>query len=204
MKTNLIIYTLLLFTAISCKKKESKSINIAESKIKLDTTKLYQKTTIKHRNEEELISEYEAYISKENDTIWNQWKFYKNGIIDSSKSKFYHLSITGKKGDSVFKGILRFFSPADSIPNSRIHSRTVQFSYFQKENDSLICKEIESDQNIIYFDYKDFDNFTFEGFLSDLRFIKLDSTDEKLLLNRNYFAVDSKVSTNNTFVELLK
>ncbi|WP_146035285.1 hypothetical protein [Formosa algae] len=102
------------------------------------------------------------------------------------------------------KGTISFYSPADSIPQSKISSRNVTFLYLQRENDSLIFKEIKTNKNVIHFEYKDLDSLKFVGFISDLRFIEMDSVPEKLLLNRNFFAVDSEVSTNNSFVELLE
>src|SRR5690606_11560487 len=100
-------------------------------------------------------------------------------------------------------GRISFFSPADSIPKSKINSRHVTFIYLQKENDSLIFKEIKTDKNVIHFDYKNFDNLSFVGYISDYRFIEIDSMPEKFLLNRNDFAIDSEISTNNPFIELL-
>jgi hypothetical protein len=189
-------------------KEEHKSENITEhinlKRTEQDTSKLFQKIRLVYGEENKSWEEYEAYVSKKKDTFWNQWTFYKNGIIDSSKSKFYKLKIEGNKNDSILKGEISFYSPADSIPNSRIDSRKISLNYVQKENDSLVIKEIKTDKNIIYFDYKDYENLSFVGYISDLRFIKIDSMPEKLLLNRNYFAIDTEISTNNYFVELLE
>jgi hypothetical protein len=172
---------------------------------KVDTSKFYQRINIPYIIDNKLTEEYEAYVSKKKDTFWNTWKFYKkNGVIDSSKSKFFDFHIVGKKSDSILKGKVSIFSPADSIPNSQISSREVTLVYLQKENDSLIMKEIKTDKNIIEFDYKNYENYGFEGHIMDLRFIKIDSTPDKLLLNRNFFTIDTKVSTDNIFVDLLK
>ncbi|NIK93619.1 hypothetical protein GZ212_15770 [Mangrovimonas sp. CR14] len=206
MKHSLFLFTILFSLLSSCNSKkqnpEVRTVNNPEQ----DTSKLYQKIKIIYGEEKKNSEEYEVYVSKKNDTFFNQWKFYKNGIIDSSKSKFYELKIEGNKGDSIFKGKLSIFSPADSIPKSKIHSRDINLSYLQKENDSFFIKEIQTDKNIIYFDYKNIENMSFVGYISDLRVINVDSLakDDKLLVNRNYFAVDTEVSTNNHFVELLK
>jgi len=200
---------LLVFFLFSCKEiaentAEEKSENIIDNTIEIDTSKMYQRINIPYYENGELIGENEAYVSKKKDTFWNTWKYYKNGKIDSTKSKFFNFNITGKKKDSILKGIVSIYSPADSIPKSKISSREITFVYLQKENDSLIFKEITTDERTIEFDYKNFENNSFVGFITDLRFIKIDSTPDKLLLNRNYFAIDTEVSTNNTFVELLK
>lgn len=204
MKSIKILCFLIFLAQISCKNEVIESIVETKNKIELDTTKLYQKISISYNLNDEVTKKYEVYVSKKKDSIVNQLRFYKKGIIDSSKSKFYNLNISGNKNDSILKGEVSFFSPADSIPNSQINSREVTLVYLQKEKDSIVYKEVKSNKNIIQFDYKDFENLSFVGYISDLRFIKIDSLPEKLLVNRNYFAIDSEVSTNNTLIELVK
>jgi hypothetical protein len=209
MKQSQIILLIIIFCFFSCKEESvrnevKKTESQTESKVEIDTSKMYQRIYIPYYENGELVGDNEAFVSKNKDTFWNTWKFYKNGKIDKSKSKFFDFNITGNKKDSILKGIVTIYSPADSIPESQISSREITFVYLQKENDSLIFKEIKTDKSTIEFDYRDFENYSFEGHIMDLRFIKLDSTPDKLLLNRNHFTIDTKVSTNNTYVELLK
>ena len=209
MEQTRIIYILLAFCLFSCqdiseKTVENKTKNKSENTIEIDTSKMFQRVSIPYYDNNKIVEEYEAYISKKKDTFWNTWKFYKNGIIDSSRSKFFTFRITENKKDSIMKGKISIYSPADSIPKSKISSRKITLVFLQKENDSIITKEIKSEISTIEFDYKNFENYGFEGFVMDLRSFKLDSTPEKLLLNRNYFALDTKLSTNNVFVELLE
>jgi hypothetical protein len=204
MKTIKVLCFLIFITQISCKNEVVESVDETKNKIELDTTKLYQKISISYNLKGEVTKKYEVYVSKKKDSIVNQLRYFKKGVIDSSKSKFYNLNVSGNKNDSILKGKISFFSPADSIPSSQIDSRDVTLFYLQKEKDSIIYKEVKSDKNIIQFDYKDFDNLSFVGYISDLRFIKIDSLPEKLLVNRTYFAIDSEVSTNNTLIELVK
>ena len=209
MKPFRVIYILYVLFLISChktaeKKNDQKAEIIRKNTIEIDTSKLYQRINIPYYENGQLIGENEAYVSKKKDTFWNTWKFYKNGVIDRSKSKFFDFEINGYNTDSILKGIVSIYSPADSIPESQIESRQIIFVYLQKENDSLIYKKIITDKGTIEFDYKNYENYSFEGHITDLRFIKIDSTPDKLLLNRNFFTIDTKVSTNNIYVELLK
>ena len=205
MKQSRIIFILLFLCIISCKKTSEKiAKKVDVNKTKIDTSKRYQRITIQQTNGNELTAEFEAYVTKQKDTFWNTWKHYKNGAIDSTKSSFFTFKIEGNKNDSIMKGKVSFFSPADSIPKSRIDSRKVTFVYLQKEKDSVYVKEIYTDKNTIEFDYKNYENYSFEGYIMDLRFIKMDSLPDKLLLNRNYFTIDTKAWTDNTFVDLLK
>ncbi len=180
----------------------AKNENFIPENTPIDTTKLYQKIGWKGQIDKDLSQEIEAYVSKKNDTLINQYKTYRKGVLDSSLSKFYELKIEGYK-DSLIQGEIRFFSPRDSTPLNQVESREVTFIYLQRENDSLVVKEIKTDTNFIKFPYRNYDDYTFVGFISDYRFITSTSSDS-LLLNRNLFAIDSEASTDNKFVELLK
>src|SRR5690606_12250830 len=136
MKQTILLLITTLILSLSCKQKKAEESQIAENSVKQDTTKLYQKISDKYLDENKITSVYEFYVSKKKDTFWNQWRYYKNGVIDSSKSKFYEFEIGGNKNDSILNGRISFFSPADSIPKSKINSRNVTFIYLQKENRS--------------------------------------------------------------------
>ncbi|MCH4824652.1 hypothetical protein ML462_15890 [Gramella lutea] len=173
--------------------------DLAEN-LSIDTTKFYQKIGWKTQIDNNTIQEIEAYVSKKSDTLINQLKVYNNGVIDPTKSKFYELKIEGFK-DSLIQGEISFFTPQDctSIKNKR----EITLTYLQREEDSLIIREIDTDTNYIEFPYRNFDNYSFVGVISDFRWIYNDSSDSYTVYE-NYFAIDSEASTDNGFVELLK
>jgi len=74
MKATHIIYILIFFISISCKEKETKIADFTETVS--GTTKQYRKISIPYGTEKEISEEYEVYVSKKNDSFWNQWKFY--------------------------------------------------------------------------------------------------------------------------------
>jgi hypothetical protein len=170
-----------------------------------DTSKLYYKVGLLNNLGNNQIQEIEAYVNKENDTLVNQIRFYNNGKLDSTKSKFFELIISGPK-DSVMTGHVTFFSPRDTLSNKRIHERSVTFHYVQSENDSIVIKEIRGTTNSITFPYRNFMNFTFMGYISDIRFITKEITNYSLEVEVNHvkFAIDNNTSTDNTYVDLLK
>jgi hypothetical protein len=170
-----------------------------------DTSKLYYKVGLLNNLGNNQIQEIEAYVNKENDTLVNQIRFYNNGKLDSTKSKFFELIISGPK-DSVMTGHVTFFSPRDTLSNKRIHERSVTFHYVQSENDSIVIKEIRGTTNSITFPYRNFMNFTFMGYISDIRFITKEITNDSLEVEVNHvkFAIDNNTSTDNTYVDLLK
>ena len=112
----------------ACKQKNNSEVDFFPNKKTIDTIKQYQRIGINYKISDDIIEETEAYISKKNDTFWNQYKIYNKGILDSTKSKFFDFKLEGLKKDSILKGKIIFFSPADSIPQERVQSRDVYWS----------------------------------------------------------------------------
>lgn len=183
----------------SCRKKFIESSKINNER---DTTKQYYKIGLLNNLGSNKIEEIEAYVSKNKDTIVNQYRFYNNGVLDSTKSKFFELVISGPK-DSIMNGRIHFYSPRDTLPKEYVYQRNVSFRYIQMENDTLVIKEIDTDTNFIAFPYKNFWNFTFIGYVSDLRFINKEGNVDSVDVNWEKFAIDNKNFTNNIYVELL-
>ncbi len=181
----------------------SKYLNSSDKHKNIDSTKTFQKIGFIKNYGNYKIEEIEAYVNKQKDTFINQYRFYNNGILDSSKSKFFEFELTGPK-DSILTGKLQFYSPNDSLPLDKIHQRNVSFHYIQMKNDSLVFEKIEGITNIIKFPYSNYENFTFVGYVADLRFINMDSTNDSLILSSIRFAIDTEKSTDNMYVELLK
>ena len=200
------ILLILVIVINACKQKTKSEVDFFPDKKPIDTIKQYKRIGINYKISDDIIEENEVYISKKNDTFWNQYKIYNKGILDSTKSKFFDFKLEGLKKDSILKGKIIFFSPADSIPQERVQSRDVYFFYQQKIGDSIGFKKIKTDKNVIEFDYKIYGDLVFVGYINDFRIIEIDSLakEDKVLINRNYFAIDSEIYTNNPFVKLLK
>jgi len=102
------------------------------------------------------------------------------------------------------EGRIDFFSPRDTLPQSSIYDRQVLFNYLQEENNCIVAKQIEIDSNMIKFKYKNFKNFTFIGYISDTRFIYKEEPSDLVDVNFVKFAIDTKMETNNIYIDLLK
>ncbi|RZS90507.1 hypothetical protein EV197_3496 [Aquimarina brevivitae] len=175
-----------------------------ENELEIDTTKKYYKVRLMNNFKDNQIEIIDAYVDrKRKDTILNEFRYFNNGVLDSSKSKFFDLIITGRK-DSIMEGRIDFYSPRDTLPKEYIYQRNISFRYIQEEDDCIVVKEIETDTNSIKFPYKNFRNFTFIGYISDTRFIYKESTTDSLYVNFTKFAIDNKLSTNNIYIDLLK
>ncbi len=175
-----------------------------ENEFETDTTKRYYKVRLMHDYKDNQIEIIDAYVNrKKKDTIMNEFRYFNNGILDSSKSKFFDLIITGPK-DSIMEGRVHFYSPRDTLPRTSIYQRNVSFRYIQEENNCVVVKEIETDTNYIKFPYKNFRNFTFMGYISDIRFIYKENTTDSVDVNFAKFAIDNKLTTDNVYIDLLK
>lgn len=168
-----------------------------------DTTKLYQKITVQQKLDDYSSNEIEFYVSKKNDTFWNQHKYYYCGVLDRTKSKFFNIDMRRNTIDSVIRGKIDFYSPLDTIPQSKIVSRSVVLSYLEKEKDSVHIKEIETEKNIIEFKWKNTGGFGFVGIITDYLTVQNDRLSDEVLIYINHYAIDSEISTNSPFIESL-
>ncbi len=148
--------------------------------------------------------EIEVYVSKKGDTLLNQVRRIKNGKIVRSASKFYTLTLKGTATDSVLKATLKFFAPADTIPQQRLKERQVTFTYLQRVGNTMKWQDITTDTNVIQFDFKPFNKKVFIGFIADYRYFKVDGNSDQFLLIKNFYAVDTEKKTKNPFIPLLK
>jgi hypothetical protein len=189
---------ILICFSLSCSQNENKV------KSENDVTMKYEKIELEDHYSDNVMVTTEIYVSQKKDTFLNQQKIFENSVLNKKLSKYYEFSVNRRKKDTVFRGSIKIFSPADSISKSQISEREVTLIFLQENKDSVYWKEVKSKTNIISFEYQNFDSLNFVGYISDLRFFKIDSLEDKLLLNRNFFAIDSRTTTNNPFVELLK
>src|SRR5699024_7281631 len=130
---------------------ETKANPTAYETIKYDKVGLY----FKHPGQN-VVDEIEVYVSENDDTIFNQIGRLKNGEIDPSISKYYQLTLAGKETDSILQGTLKFYSPGDTISTDKLAERHVTFNYLQRVGDTLIWKEIQTNKNVIHFDFRTF------------------------------------------------
>ena len=189
---------ILICFSLSCSQNENKV------KSENDVTMKYEKIELEDHYSDNVMVTTEIYVAQKKDTFLNQQKIFENSVLNKKLSKYYEFSVNRRKKDTVFRGSIKIFSPADSISKSQISEREVTLIFLQENKDSVYWKEVKSKTNIISFEYQNFDSLNFVGYISDLRFFKIDSLEDKLLLNRNFFAIDSRTTTNNPFVELLK
>jgi len=152
------------------------------------------------------IEEVEIYVSKNNDTISNQFKPLKNGEIDTLKSEFYSLKITETSKKNIHKGQITIYSKYNKLKADKRNRKTLEFHYWEQNIDSIWMSTKKSkNSNTIDFEFENVNGNRLQGFLylSIERDTVRDNEDMIILFNLPLL-VDNKVRTDNIFLEVFK
>lgn len=200
-----IIILILAFGLISCSnKKEKTELKKVESEKKIDFEK-YDRFWITYEYPNKFKEKVEVYISKENDTIINQVINLKNGIIDSTKSRFFEFNLVKSEKPDTYNGIFKYYSDYDSNPNNVNKEKTLSLSIFQKSRDSSYFQRFESKaSNQVEFELVNYESDQLVGIMSERRFIQFFDKNGKDMLNfiTTEMAVDNKLKTHNIGIEI--
>ncbi|MDO7174267.1 hypothetical protein [Mariniflexile sp. AS56] len=204
--TNFRILILIIVIGLnSCAEKKDKAeLKEVESKKKVDNEK-YDRFWITYEYPNNFSEKVEVYISKENDTIINQVINLKNGIIDSTKSRFFKFNLVKSEKPDTYSGIFKFYSDYDSNPNNINKEKTLSLSIFQKSRDSSYYQTFESKvSNEVEFELVNYESDQLVGIMSELRFIQFFDENGKDMLNviTTELAVDNKPKTHNIGIEI--
>ena len=204
--TNFRILILILAIGLnSCADRKDKAeLNEIESKKKVDNEK-YDRFWITYQYPNDIQEKVEVYITKEKDTMFNQIKTLIDGRIDSTKSRFYEISLKKSKKPDTYNGIFKYYSDYDSKPKNVNKEKTLSLSIFQKSRDSSYYQTFESKaSNEIEFELVNYESDQLVGIMSELRFIQFFDENGKDMLNAitTELAVDNKSKTHNIGIEI--
>ncbi|HLT49129.1 MAG TPA: hypothetical protein VKZ90_01665 [Aequorivita sp.] len=204
--TNFRILILILAIGLcSCSEKKDKAeLKEVESKKKVDNEK-YDRFWITYQYPNNFSEKVEVYVSKEKDTIINQIINLKNGIIDSTKSRFFKFKLVKSEKPDTYNGIFKYYSGYDSNPNNVDKEKTLSLSIFQKSRDSSYYQKFESKaSNEVEFELVNYESDQLVGIMSELRFIQFFDEKGKDMLNvkTTELAVDNKPKTHNIGIEI--
>jgi hypothetical protein len=180
---------------IGCNNKNDKSKNANKSDIRYE----FERQMIIYEFDNNVTQEVEIYVNKQNDTFGNQIKFYKDNVLDSSKSRFYNLDIKEKSEPNIYKGevVYHFDKKADG----ELESYKLNMINFSK--DSMIEMYFDENDlvdNKISFEFKS-TNDTIIGQIHALHFKEKDDKDS-IRVRRVLLSVDNYTKTNNPFVNM--
>ncbi|PKP16390.1 MAG: hypothetical protein CVU07_07090 [Bacteroidetes bacterium HGW-Bacteroidetes-23] len=192
-----IIFILIVFQFLSCIKKENRLIEINET----SNDTIYTRLWINYPSVEKPNKSIEYYISSKTDTIFNQTKVYKNGILDTLKSEFYELEIYKTKKPNLYKGKIILHSRFDKLQINDMNKRKLQFLYLEF-NDSLNLRSVSSkSSNQLEFEFINTKNNHLTGVLIQDVFRDTLINNEKLLnYGKTRILVDTDNETDNLFI----
>ncbi|KAA5825064.1 hypothetical protein FPF71_07660 [Algibacter amylolyticus] len=200
-----ILILILVFGLISCSEKKKKAeLKQVESQKTVDKEK-YDRFWITYEYPNNFSEKVEVYISKENDTILNQVINLKNGIIDSTKSRFFQFNLVKSEKTDTYNGIFKYYSDFDSNPKNVNKEKTLSLSIFQKSRDSSYYQTFESKaSNQVEFELVNYESDQLVGIMSERRFIQFFDENGKDMLNfiTTEMAVDNKPKTHNIGIEI--
>jgi len=193
-KTFLLI---IVFSFLSCEQKE-KNYN-EKASIKLDT--IYSRLWINYPLVENPDKSIEFYVSSQTDTIFNQRKIYKNGVLDTLKSEFYNLEVYKTNKPNLYKGKITFHTRFDTLKINKKNNRELQFLYLEF-NDSIIISSVKSKtSNYLEFEFINTKNNHLTGVLiQDVFRDTLVKNEEMLNYSKSRILVDTRNETDNLFI----
>lgn len=196
---NLLLFFLVLFFTISCKKEEKINISKKSNSQKLDISKKYLRSRIKI-NYSDATEEIELYIIKKKDTISNQFKFIKNNIIDTLQSCYYDLKISKTNKPNFYHGTVSLHTKYENLKLNKKNRRTIELGYCNQNKDSSYLKYITSkNSTTLNFEFENYKSANLNGILYQIT--ERDTTKGMINLNQVHLLVDNFPQTNNFFLE---
>ncbi|PHS05983.1 MAG: hypothetical protein COA88_11340 [Kordia sp.] len=194
------------FTFISCKK-ETKVVTVKEKSTKSRFYKTkeelkYNRSAILYAVNDSVSEQLEIYVSKKNDSIFNQIKRFKHNAIDTLNSTFYDLKVSSTEKPNVYKAEILLFNKFNNFEITKTRERKVTFHYTEQSSDSLIISTVKSKTNKLEFEYLNVDNKHITGVLIDEYNNDTIVNNEKMVRMREFsLLVDYHTDTDNLFVE---
>lgn len=195
-----VLIALLGWILVSCNQKKITEDVIDHSVVR-DTTKTYERMGFLYHISEDTKEEHETYISKNGDTIPNQFKVYVNDTLDRANSLFYELEFdkTRNNNDSIVTGNL-FVNIPKQDDSLKLLKKYIWFYYLQRENDSVVLKNMESFENDFDFEYKKLGNFDLVGVMTIYQEFETLRDSDSIWIREYSLAIDNKIFTDNPFV----
>jgi hypothetical protein len=189
---------IILLTAIfiSCEKEiKNQRVDIL-TKIR-DT--MYIRKNIRIKQKDGTIEECEIYISNQNDTIINQYKFFPFGKFDTKKSNFYNLDITKTDEPHVYNAHVTLNSFANEFDKNKNEIYSLECLYWQVTEDSSYVSKIKIEQrNNFNFQYKNIKDDQLSGIM--WLWAESDSQEGKdmVRIRQIDMLLDNRIKTSNS------
>ncbi|AEH01411.1 hypothetical protein [Lacinutrix sp. 5H-3-7-4] len=149
--------------------------------------------------------EIEIYISKNNDTITNQYKVIENGVIDSLNSLFYILKIKKSNKEGYYNANISLHSEYEKLELDEENKRTLSFYYLEQKADRLydsISSITTTVDNALEFEFENqYDDILIGLLAQEVIRDTVVNGEEMLNYRMTYLLVDNHTITDNIFLE---
>jgi hypothetical protein len=201
LKNQLLISYIIILLISSCKEKK----NDFEKQDRLIKDSTYVKANLIIEWNEFREEEVEIYISKNNDTIYNQYRITENGILDSINSMYYKLKIRKSDREGFYKANISFHSKYELLELDEQNKRTLTFYYLEQKADKIydsISSKTTTVFNSLEFEFENQYDNRLVGLLSQVVIRDTILNGEKAFNYRqSYLLVDNYPVTDNIFLE---
>tara|TARA_R110002012_G_scaffold113174_1_gene259160 strand:- start:1625 stop:2293 length:669 start_codon:yes stop_codon:yes gene_type:complete len=201
MKNHYLIIFILILLITSCK--EKKVDFVKKNRLLKDSTYVREKLIVNWSDFRQ--EEFEIYISKNNDTIKNQYKTIENGVIDSLNSLFYILKIKKSNKEGYYSANISLHSEYERLELNEKNKRTLSFYYLEQKADKLydsISSITTTVDNSLEFEFENHYDGRLIGLLAQEVIRDTVVNAEKMLNYRmTYLLVDNHNITDNLFLE---
>jgi hypothetical protein len=201
-KIHFLISFITILSLTSCKENEKASV--MENRLLKDSAYVKENLNVKWNEFRE--EKYELYISKNNDTIYNQYKIFENGILDSLNSHYYVLNIKKSDRDGFYKAKISVHSEYETLELNDENKRTLTFYYLEQKADKLydsISSKTTKIHNSLEFEFENQYDDRLVGLLAQEVMRDTILNGEKAFNYRmSYLLVDNYAITDNLFLEV--
>ena len=196
-------FILFLTIIVSCKNDRNTNPE-RQKKNRIFQDSLYTKKWLTVDYNDGRIEDVEIYITKDNDTVTNQFKPYRNKQIDTIRSEFYDLKITETEKENIYKGKISIHSKYDKLELDDKNKRTVDFHYAEQNADSMRITSLKSEiNNVIEFEFENFYSNRLQGVIIITVLRDTIINKEKMInLFELELLVDNKDITDNMCLEI--
>lgn len=200
MKLFLMKYLLLIFMTtliMSCTKEKDTIAEMNADDYRIQWIGISYDSIEGMRENYELI---ELYISKTNDTIFNQFKIYEKGNL-KNESEYYNLEVFATNKKHTYKAVVKMHSEYSKL-KSNDYNRSVDLSFLNYYQDSISCSIKKfGDENKFEIEFVNYHNDRFTGRITE--YIEEDILGEEDMINITIskMALTNKKNTSAFFIE---
>ena len=205
-KTN-IFFLILFFFITGCNRKNNVSedsvLENDEERVNLDSNWKERFWIRINDDGENSYEDVELYVTDKKDTLFNQNKYYVDGMIDSTKSNYYDLEMKEIAYTRWFKGKIKLHSNKDTVGQNYLTYHRAFLTFIQNEGDSIYVEKYDfSDNYEVEFQFTPFNDDIFMGYIWEVISIHDDPSDpEKGRMQISTTFVDNKNFTKNPFFD---